>query len=104
MLINYLEELGIELDQIEEYLKSYSNFIIESIDINNLKLIVSYLLSNNFDLYFVKSLLLENLEIFTYNFFYIKKNIDRIKLLNKNYIEIIKNNPEKMYNDWGVIW
>ena len=44
MLINYLEELGIELDQIEEYLKSYSNFIIESIDINNLKLIVSYLL------------------------------------------------------------
>ena len=75
--------------QIEEYLKSYNNFIIESIDINNLKLIVSYLLSNNFDLDFVKSLLLENLEIFTYNFFYIKKNIDRIKLLNKNYIEII---------------
>lgn len=98
MIIEYLESIGIELEEIEEQINVYDTTIIQSIDIDNMKEIVAFLKQSNFSIDFIKDIIKVNLELFTYPKNYIEENIETIKKKNPtDYIKIIKETPELLY-------
>lgn len=98
MFIEYMQSIGLEIEDIEEQIDTYDPSVIQSIEINNMKEIVTYLKQNHFSTGFIQDIIKVNLEIFTYPATYIEENLEYIKKKNpNNYIEIITETPELLY-------
>lgn len=99
-MIEYLESIGLSIEDIYNITNNYNKSFILSLDLDNFKQVVNLL-----QLYFKKDIvntfIKENIEIFTYPTWFIKKNISNLS--NKNdYLEIIEENPELLYQEKEV--
>jgi hypothetical protein len=98
MIVEYLSNLGIEIDDVEEILNIYDSSIIKSLEISNIEKIIGYLKENNFSIDIIQDLIKEDLEIFTYQVEDIMINFNILKRkYQKNYIDKIIDNPEILY-------
>ena len=91
-MIDYLEIIGLSLNDISYLFECYNNSFIRSIDLNNFKKIVK-LLSNLFSKDDVENFIINNLEIFSYDNTIIEKNLKR------NSLDSIIKNPELLYSE-----
>lgn len=97
-MLDYLESLGIELDQIEELLEVYDEAVMQSIDLDNMKEIVDIMRKEGLSFEEMKDLVLTSFELFTYDVSYIK---ERWELVRQKYpdntLDKIMESPEILY-------
>lgn len=99
-MIDYLESLGMELDQIEELMDIYDSSVIHSIDLDNMKKIVNLMKESGFSIEEIRDILSIDFELFTYDFSFIKEKMESLKRkYQNNYLDRIIESPELLYGE-----
>ena len=97
-MLDYLESLGIELDQIEELLEVYDEAVMQSSDLDNMKEIVDKMRKEGFTLEEIRDLVLTSFELFTYDASYIKERWEFVKgKYSIHTLDKIMESPEILY-------
>lgn len=97
-MIKYLETINFDIEEINDLVNTYDNFIIKNIDLDNMKQIVALFKKKNINKDIIKDSILNNLEIYTYPNWFIRKRVNELEKLNKNITDIIINKPEILYS------
>lgn len=99
-MVDYLESLGIELDQIEELMDIYDSSVIHSIDLDNMKKIVKKMKEEGLRLEEIRDIISIDFEVFTYDVSFIQEKWQILKKkYPKEYLDKIMESPELLYEE-----